>query len=261
MKLEVENGEYNYPKGKTLFQRVNFYIDKGEILTILGPNGVGKTTLLKCTTSLLKWTMGNTFIDGWSIDELGQKTIWKSIGYVPQGNGSVFSYTVLDMVLMGRAPRLGLFSLPSRKDIEFARHSLEMVGISHLENKACSEISGGELQLVLIARALTSQPQILILDEPESHLDFKNQLIILDILMKVAKQEGISCIINTHYPDHALHISDKTLMLGKNKEAIFGKSEKIITEENLKEYFDVDVRIIPFDYGGKKLKTIVPVAI
>ena len=260
MMLEVKNGDFAYAREVALLEDISFNIGKGEILTILGPNGVGKTTLLKCATSLLKWERGTTFIDSIPLDELKTNEVWKKIGYVPQFGGGVFSYTVLDMVLMGRAPYLGIFSLPSEHDIKIARESLEMVGISHLEKKSCMEISGGEKQLVMIARALTSEPKIMILDEPESHLDFKNQLLILEILKKIAREKGISCIINTHFPSHALQLSDKTLMLGKGKKFIFGKTREVITETNLRDYFGVNVKIVSFTNKGKVMETIVPLS-
>ncbi len=260
MRLEVKNGEFAYENGKILFDKVCFAVEKGEILTILGPNGVGKTTLLKCTTSLLRWKKGITLIDHRPLEELKTSDVWKKIGYVPQNRGTVFSYTVLDMVLLGRAPYLSLLAMPGKRDVKIARDALETVGAAYLEEKRCSEISGGEMQMVLIARALASEPQTLILDEPESHLDFKNQLLILEVLQKIAREKEISCIINTHFPTHALQISDKTLMLGKDRRHVFGPTSKVITEDNLKKYFDVNVKIVPFDNEGTIMKTVVPLA-
>ncbi len=258
MKMEVRDGEFGYTKDRLILKDVNFSINEGEILTILGPNGVGKTTLLKCTTSLFQWKKGATYIDEIALSSLGRNQVWKDMGYVPQSSRGAFAYRVFDMVLMGRSPHLNLFSLPTKKDKDIALSSLNMVGILDLKNRSCGEISGGEMQLVLIARALASQPRILILDEPESHLDLKNQMVILDVLKRVAKQEGISCLINTHYPDHALQIGDMTLMMGKESPAVFGKSDAVISEDNLKKYFDVDVKLISYDSDGKTMMTIVP---
>ncbi len=261
MKLEVQDGEYSYEAGKILFERVSFSVQAGEILTILGPNGVGKTTLLKCTISLLKWARGKTLVDGMPLGSLSEKQIWQKIGYVPQGSGVVFAYKVLDMVLMGRTPHLGWFSLPARTDVSIARQAMETVGITHLQDRPCAEISGGEMQLVLIARALASQPEVMVLDEPESHLDLKNQLVILGVLEKLARESGLSCIINTHYPDHALRISDKTLLLARDKSYIFGKTSDVITEETLRSFFGLDVKIVAVNTGNKLIKAIVPVAV
>lgn len=127
----------------------------------------------------------------------------------------------------------GHLAMPGKNDRRVARNALESVGIGHLARRTCSELSGGERQLVMIARALAAEPEIIILDEPESHLDFRNQLMILDILESISQQREISCIINTHYPEHALRISDKTLILGKECDYVVGETEEVISEDNL----------------------------
>lgn len=244
MNIEIRDGSFGYKKGRVLFDNISFSLEKGEILTILGPNGVGKTTLLKCITGIYNWKDGETYIDNISIKEYKQVDIWKKIGYVPQIHSLIFAYSVLDMVVMGRAPYLKRFSSPKIEDKEMALSVLGEMKIDYLANKSCGEISGGELQLVMIARALVADPSVLILDEPEAHLDLSKQMLILNTIERLAKDKGISCIINTHYPQHALSISDKTIMLGENKKHIYGDTADIIIEENLKEYFDLDVKIL-----------------
>ena len=258
--LQVTNGTFGYHKQAPLFEDVSFTLEKGEILTILGPNGSGKTTMLKCMTGMLQWQGGQTLLDGRPLALLDRKTLWKKVSYTPQSHKVVFSYTLLEMVLMGRAPYVSIFSAPGLRDYDLARRSLEDVGISHLAEKSFSRISGGEMQLVLIARSLVSEPDILILDEPESHLDFKNQLRVLHLIRELARTKQIICIINTHHPDHALQISDKTLMLGKNKGHMVGKSEQVITEANIETIFGVRVKIVSFHDGEKTRRTIVPLA-
>ncbi|MEN6325405.1 MAG: ABC transporter ATP-binding protein [Syntrophomonas sp.] len=259
MKIEVSSGEFGYTNQKNLFENLSFALEEGEILAIVGPNGAGKTTLLKCIISILKWKSGQTLINDKALGSMKMAEIWRKISYVPQSHEVVFAYTVFDMVLMGRAPHLSLFSMPSAKDLEIAQSALETIEISHLSNKPCSELSGGEMQLVLIARALASNPDVLVLDEPESHLDFKNQMLILRILERLAKEKGISCIINTHYPDHALRIADKALMIGKGKKHVFGRVVDVITEDNLRNFFAVDVRIVSLNCEGMEIRTIVPI--
>ena len=124
-----------------------------------------------------------------------------------------------------------------------------------------ASLSGGERQMVMIARALASEPGIIILDEPESHLDFRNQLIILDILENISREKGISCIINTHFPEHALRISDQTLMLGRECGYVFGRTGEVITEANLQKYFGVQARLLSYTDRGIDRKTVVAVAI
>jgi iron complex transport system ATP-binding protein len=261
MKLEVVDGQYYYTKEKILFRDLNFIVNEGKILAVLGPNGVGKTTLLKCITSLLKWKSGRTIINGQACTPKSEKSMWRKMGYVPQNSNLKFSYLVKDMVLMGRAAHIGIFATPSKKDWQIALSAMDRVGIIHLKDKHCFEISGGERQLVLIARALAAEPQILILDEPESHLDFRNQLLILSILEKVVREENLSCILNTHYPDHALRIADKTLILGAGAKYLFGDTKDVVTEETLKHYFRVSVKIIPYNNEQNMLRTIIPLSV
>lgn len=261
MRLDVMNGRFAYKNSETLFSNVSFSLESGEILTILGPNGAGKTTLLKCITGLLLWGKGSTFFGEEALSSMKPADVWKKVGYVPQARSLVFSYTALEMVIMGRAPHLGLLSLPSKKDKEIALSALEMVEMPHLADRSCSEISGGELQLVLIARALASEPELLVLDEPETHLDFKKQLLILNILEKLAKNEGISCLVNTHYPNHALRIANKTLILGGDSGYAFGNTEDVITEDSLEKYFGVRVKMMLFNGGDREIKILCPIDI
>ncbi len=258
MRFEVKDGSFSYGE-RQILNNISFCIDGNEIMAVLGPNGVGKTTLLRCMMGMLTWDSGQTFIDGAPLKEMKQSEIWQKIAYVPQSKSIDLSYTALEMVLMGRSSRLGLFSQPTRNDTTLARDALASVGVTFSENKPCSEMSGGELQMVLIARALCAQPEMLILDEPESNLDFRNQLVILDILKNLSREKGIAAIINTHYPEHAIKVSDKSLILNRNGRSIYGPSESVITEENLANAFSVSVKIIDFDFNGKKYRDVIPI--
>jgi len=261
MKLIVEHGRYGYTLDNLLYDDINFAVNEGEILSILGPNGVGKTTLLRCITTLLKWHSGHTIIDGVPVTGRNRTNIWEKISYVPQTSSAKFPYTILDMVLLGRCSHLKVYSMPSKKDYDIAMHALDQVGIAHLYRKKCNEISGGEYQLVLIARALAAQPQLLILDEPESHLDFRNQILVLSMLEKVVREGNLSCIINTHYPEHAMRLADNALILGRGRQYLFGKAADIISAENLSDVFGVKVKMLPFEYGGKTLSSIIPLEV
>ena len=259
MIFEVKDGAYGYDN-QIFFENLNFTIGNGETLAILGPNGIGKTTLLKCMMGLKPWIKGESKIDGKSLKTLSQKEIWTNIGYVAQAKNVSFTYTAKEMVLLGRSAHLGIFAQPSKKDIEIAEKAMEMVGITHLADKNCHQMSGGQLQMVLIARALASEPKMLIMDEPESNLDFKNQLIILDIIEKLAREHQISCIINTHYPAHALRVAHKSLILSQNKECIWGPSKEVISEVNMKRAFDVNVAIQSVDIENEKYTYVVPIS-
>ncbi len=258
MIIEAKNAEFGYDGRGSVFEDVGFSVGEGEILSILGPNGCGKTTLLKCINALLKLRKGEVLIEGKRVNSLRKSDVGKKIGYVPQSHGSTFPYSVLEIVLMGRAPHLGLFSSPSAKDVEIAKEAIEMLGISHLMNRPYSQTSGGEAQLVLIARALAAEPIALLLDEPTSHLDLKNQMVILSFLEKLGENEGIAIIMTTHFPDHALSISHKALLLSNKGNGMVGNTGDVITEDNLRDIFGLDVRIISVKDGENSIKTVVP---
>lgn len=257
MQLEVKNGSFGYGQ-KILFSDINIEVGNQSILTILGPNGTGKTTLLKCIMGFLKWKSGGAFIDGTPIASYSDDTFWKRTSYVPQAKQSVFSYRVVDAVIMGLNSKQNFFAVPSAEDYDKAVHMLDMLGVSKLTDKYCNELSGGELQMVMMARALISEPELIILDEPESNLDMKNQLRIVNTIEKVANEFKTSCLINTHFPNHALKISDQTLMMGYGNKHIQGKTLDIVTEETIREYFGVCSRVVALDVGTTQYRTIFP---
>lgn len=260
MIFSVENGQFGYGEKKIL-QGVSFSLNSGEVMSVLGPNGVGKTTLLKCMMGMLPWQQGRTQIDGKSLNQMKAADIWKRIAYVPQSKGTALSYTAREMVLMGRSARLGLFAQPTKEDYLAAEEAMEQVGIKRLADKQCSCMSGGELQMVLIARALSAKPQMLVLDEPESNLDFKNQLIVLETIQKLSKEQGIAAIVNTHYPAHALKIADKALLLSYSGNCQFGEVTDIVNEKNMKNAFSVEVKIVDFHYNDQNHKGVIPISI
>lgn len=257
MKLEVQNGCFGYGNHVTI-KNINFEVNDNTIMTILGPNGVGKTTLLKCIMGFQKWRHGQTLLDGRPIVSSSDQEFWKRTSYVPQAKQSAFSYKVVDAVIMGLNAKQNFFAIPKKKDYEKAEHMLEHMGVIKLRNKYCNELSGGELQMVMMARALISEPELLILDEPESNLDMKNQIQIINAIEKVAADFKTSCLINTHFPNHALKISDTTLMMGYGYKQIQGKTLDIVTEENIREYFDVDSRVVALEVDDKQYFTIFP---
>ena len=258
MIFEVRNGWFAYEDKKDKLCDINFSLNEPDILCILGPNGVGKTTLIKCVLGLLKWKSGATYFDGQKTSEINNREFWQKIGYVPQAKLSSFVYTVREMVLFGRSAHLGEFASPGKNDKKIAEKAMELVGIQNLSDKLCSKISGGELQLVMTARAMAAEPSLLVLDEPESNLDFKNQKHILSTISTLCKERSIAAIINTHYPEHALDISQKTLLLFKDKSSIFGKTCDVLTEENLRKAFDISVYIHRFTAGRREYATILP---
>lgn len=260
MKLNVEKGSFYYKKNVPIFENINFEVNEGEILAILGPNGAGKTTMLRCITGMLKWRAGKSLLDGEDIASMAPRKLWSKMAYVPQAKSVSSAYTALEMVLLGRSSHLNIFEAPKQADVDKAMEVLEFLGISRLADKKCSEVSGGELQMILIARALASDPKVLILDEPESNLDFKNQLVVLDAMSNLAAR-GMTCIFNTHYPAHALQRAQKALILSKGGEYVFGDTTSVVTEENIRKAFGVDAIIGEIETPGNLLKNVVPVNI
>ncbi|MBR2778613.1 MAG: ABC transporter ATP-binding protein [Firmicutes bacterium] len=258
MSIEVCAGTFSYRKNTPVLQDVSFSAESGEVVAILGPNGAGKTTLMKCLLGFLPWERGFTRIDDQYIRDIKGKELWKRIAYVPQAREPAFSYRTEDMVLLGRSPYLGNFSVPGKKDYEIAARAMETAGISHLRGKSCSQISGGELQLVLIARALAAEPEFLILDEPESGLDFRNQIVVLDLIRRLSREQGLTVIINTHYPDHALRVSDHALLLFGNGAYLFGRTEHMLTEDHMRAAFGVDIAIRSALINEKQYTAVLP---
>lgn len=258
IKLEVRDGSFSYGSRKIL-EDISYSVSSGEILAVLGPNGIGKTTLLKCTMGLVKWDKGGSYLDGRPLSEYGSQEVWKRIAYVPQAKQGR-SCTAHEMVLLGRSSRLGLFGQPGKEDKAKADEALSLVHMEYLRDKLCSKMSGGELQMVLIARALAAEPELLILDEPESNLDFRNQLLVLQTIKELAGR-GIASIMNTHYPEHALKIADKAIVLNDDLSSLSGKGAEVLTEDNLSTAFRVDTRIRDNLFGTEHVPTVIPLRI
>ena len=244
MELAVSHGFFRYADDHPVLQDVDFSLDCSSILSILGRNGAGKTTLLKCLLGFERWDSGATLIDGVDIRNMAARTFWSRIGYVAQAKNTTLSFTVQDMVVLGRSVRLGAFAKPGKKDWQKVQESLELVGIAHLAQARCDQISGGQYQLALVARALAGDPQLLVLDEPESNLDYKNQLQVLKVLHQLKTELGIGAVINTHFPSHAIELSDSALIMMPDCKTIFGSAKKVINEENLSRSFGVQIKVL-----------------
>lgn len=261
MIIEVENGCFGYSKQEEILKNINLHLEKGHILSVLGPNGIGKTTLLKCMIGLLPWTSGRSILNGTDLCKMKSKDIWNTISYIPQAHSFSFSYTGLEMVMLGRSSHLGLFEQPGAQEIEMAEAMMEKVGITRLAGKDCNRMSGGELQMVLIARALINEPQLIILDEPETGLDFHNQILVLNLIERLAHEEGISAIMNTHYPTNAMSIADEAFMMNRKGDRFYGTTDSILNEQNISRSFDVNVIVDEVSYKDRLIRNIIPVSL
>jgi iron complex transport system ATP-binding protein len=246
--LDAKELSFQYRKrGPRIIDNLTLTAHPGEVLAILGPNARGKTTLLKCLSGLLKPTGGTVAASG-------------GVGYVPQSHSTVFSFPVLEMVLMGRARAVKAWSAPSKADHASAQAALDRVGLSGIADREFSGLSGGQRQLVLVARALASGADTIVLDEPASALDMKNQAVLLTTLRDLA-DEGMAVVMTTHHPDHALHIAERSLLMADGKAPVWGRTRELLTASALSEVYGVAVttadvecpsavrRITVTDYG------------
>ncbi|MFT8210947.1 MAG: ABC transporter ATP-binding protein [Symbiopectobacterium sp.] len=239
IRLSTQALEYGYRTGEPFFPPLDLCCRAGEITAILGANGRGKTTLLHTLLGDLSPLTGTVQRED-------------AIGFVPQLFTPPFSYSVLDMVLMGRAGRIALFSLPTAQDIAAAHRALEMLGIATLAESDFSALSGGQRQLVLIARALASECQTLILDEPTAALDLHNQAQVLQLLTHLAREQGLCILLTTHDPSHALAIAQQALLLMADKQYLYGSRDTVVTEENLTRLYGIPVRQVTLEMHSQQ---------
>ena len=249
--VDVKNISFSYDKDSpAVFENISFSMEKGDVLCVLGPNGTGKTTLIKCINGLHKVNEGEVYLNGANIQNLSFRDISRTVGYIPQGHVPSFPFTVFDVVLMGRSPYVNITSSPKEKDREIAMNALETLGIEDLKDKPYTNLSGGERQLVFLARVLAQEPDLLILDEPTNHLDFGNQIKLLEIIEQLSKL-GLAVIMSSHYPDHAFLAASKVAIMKDKGFIDFGAPDDVLSEENLKKAYGIDVKLMELDDGRK----------
>lgn len=247
-RVVLTDGAFGYGNGD-VFSGLSLSIGPGEVLCLLGPNGCGKTTLLRCLSGSLRLRHGSVFLGDRNIASLPVEEIAKQVGIVHQEHAMLFPYTVLEMVRMGRSAYLGMFSSPSSRDTQIADEALKSVNIAHLRDKPYTQISGGERQLALVARALAQEPEILLLDEPTSHLDFGNQVLVLETVLQLAEQRKMSIIMSTHFPNHALLVASRVAMMRDGRFIALGEPGRVITKDNLRTLYGIDVEVVCLDNG------------
>ncbi len=255
--LELENIVFAYTPDRKVLDSICVSFAPDTITSILGPNGSGKTTMLKILLGLIQPLSGQVLVDGTDLQTIPLKDRAKLMAYVPQKHNAVFDYKVIDVVAMGRVAYSNIFSSTSKKDVEIAMESLERMGIAHLAEKPYTKISGGEQQMVLIARALAQQAKILVLDEPVTGLDYGNQIKLLKILKELAS-EGKTCIKTTHYPEHALWTSGRAVFMRNGYILAEGSTSDVVTSENLKKIYDTEIAVITRPISEASVSTCVP---
>ena len=243
--LRMERASQSYDGERWQFRDLGFELRAGEITAILGPNGRGKSTLLRVLSGLLKPTSGSV--------ELNPRT-----GFVPQEFSGSFPYSVLDVVLMGRARHIGIFQTPRKIDVDKAMEALDATGMADYAPRNINALSGGERQLVLIARALAGENEVLLLDEPASALDLKNQDVVLSLLAKLADREKLAIAFTTHQPNHAVAVADRVLLMLDGAKTVFGVTDEVMTEANLEALYGIPVRPAKLGSGQLEETAFVP---
>ena len=241
MSIEVSNLSFSY-ENRLIIDKINFKAEDNQLVSVLGPNGVGKSTLFRCMLGLLKGYKGQILIKGKDIKKLGVGEMARLIAYIPQSHFPSFNYSVFDMVLMGTTVQVSSISSPGKKQIELVEKVLEKMGIYHLKDRGYMQISGGERQLVLLARALAQEARILILDEPTSNLDFGNQIKVMAQIKNLAR-EGYSIIQSTHNPDQTFLFSDKIIAMKDGKILKCGKPVDVFSNDLIQGLYEINVKV------------------
>ena len=246
--LTIEHACFSYDGKTEIFSDLNLTMENREVFCILGPNGIGKTTLLKSLMGLHPLKSGTIAIDGRDLKSIPRRELAKLVSFIPQTVQFSFPYKVLDVVLMGRTPHLNAMAQPSDEDYQRSLEAIERLGIRDLVYRPCTQLSGGQMQLVMFARALAQEARFLLLDEPTNHLDYGKQMQTLDIIREM-KHQGVGLIMTTHNPDHTFMASDKVAIMNRGRFTSVGTPDEVVTRQNLKEIYGIDVDII--EYAGE----------
>jgi len=256
MKIALSDVAFSYGSAEAL-RGVTFSIADGEMVALAGPNGSGKTTLLKCINRKLSVKGGAVLLEGTDVRELARRDLGRRIGVVPQMSGATMPFRVWEVVLMGRSPHLGRFEAVGKGDIEVAERALALVRADHLADRPITELSGGEHQRVIVARALAQEPKVLLLDEPTLHLDVAHQLELLELVRHLVNQRNLTVVMASHDLNLALRYSDMLLLLESGRVHAAGRPGDVLTVENLRKVYRIEARI--HKDGTEGITSIVPV--
>ena len=258
MSIEVKNLRFRYG-ARPVIGDVSFTAEKGELLAVLGPNGVGKSTLFRCLLGFLKPVGGEILVDGKELGAYSRRELAKKIAYIPQSHSPAFDHTVLDSVLMGMTAQLGVFEQPGQAQREKAVQMLRALGIEKLSSCGCMKISGGERQLMLLARALVQDASMLIMDEPTANLDYGNSCRVMERVKRLG-QNGYTIIFSTHDPNQAFSYATKVLALKDGGVMAVGAPEAVLTEDVLSRLYGIPVARCEIEtvFGRKTICMPVP---
>ncbi|MGN1001773.1 MAG: ABC transporter ATP-binding protein [Oscillospiraceae bacterium] len=256
MSVDVKSLCFAYGE-RSVLNDLSFSVTDGDLAAVLGPNGVGKSTLFQCLLGFLKPRSGAILLGGRNVADLSRRELAREIAYIPQSAAPVFNYTVLDSVLMGFTGQIGLFAVPEKVHREKAMQVLESLGIAHLAHRGCNRISGGERQLMLIARSLVQNARVLIMDEPTASLDYGNAFRVMERIQMLGR-EGYAVIFSTHEPNQAFRFANRVLALKDGRILADGAPETVLTEETLSALYSVGVAVREVEVGKKQFKLSLP---
>ena len=258
MLFELRDVSCGYDENKPVLSRISMTLKDGEICCILGPNGVGKTTLFKTILGMLPLRAGSMSIDGQDITQWNAKKRSQTIAYVAQAHVPAFPYKAEDMVMLGRIGQVSRFSQPTRHDFEIVERAMYDMGIDYLHGKAYTDISGGERQLLMIAKALAQEPDLLLLDEPTANLDFGNMAHVLAKMNELA-ESGLCILFTSHLPDQAFLCKSKAALLMRGEPMLFGSCDLVVTEANLEHAYHAPVQVAEIiGEDGRPLRLVAP---
>ncbi|MDO4183084.1 MAG: ABC transporter ATP-binding protein [Coriobacteriia bacterium] len=253
MRLSVRDVSVGYDPDKPVQKFVNFAVQSGEVCCILGPNGCGKTTLVKTILGLMPMLAGSITIDGSDVTAWSAAQMAEHIAYVAQKSTQPFPYEVKDVVMLGRIGKSKTMSgRPTRKDYNIVENAMAEMGITHLRERPYGDISGGELQMVMFARALAQEPKLLILDEPTAALDYGNAVRVIEKVRSLAKS-GYGVIMITHNPDHAFMTGANVALFKRNKTMVFGSAFNVITRENIQDAYGINIKLVEFVHENQEV--------
>ena len=248
--LEVRDLAYCYDRDQVIFEHVSFAVNPGEVLTLLGPNGAGKSTLLNCLDALIEPTCGDVLIDGEPIGQMSPRALASKVAYVPQTISVTYGYSVREYLVMGAAPRLGMFSAPSKEDYEKVDAVIDQLDLERLSDRAVNRLSGGERQRVAIARAIVQSPKIILFDEPTSALDYGNQIRVMPTIKSLAAQ-NYAVVMTTHNPDQPILLGGKVGMLDRDGSMVVGEAETALTSDKLSNLYQTDLHLVYVDKADR----------
>lgn len=254
MSIQVQNLNFSY-ENRTILDGVSFQVDSGDVLAVLGPNGVGKTTLFRCILGIQTKYQGSIRINQREAKRFSAKDLSREVAYIPQVQKNSFHFSVLDMVLMGTTAQMSLYQQPGEQQMKQAQEALARFGIEYLKTRDFEQLSGGESQLTLLARAVVQGAKILVLDEPTASLDYGNAIRVMEEVRQLAKQ-GFTIVLSTHDPNQALSYANKVLALYEGRVASFGNTDQVLQPALLERLYQISVRFETL--GEENLRVCIP---